>query len=338
MLCSYKYRSISILLLLHFLTRAVQSPLMLPHSFQRQPFRFYLAIFLTILCFCFFNDLTPPVSLRSSPYSPQLDPIPQNIWQVFFNHSAFPRLGESIQSWVTENQDYSYMLLGKTGAERFVKEQYSQRPEIAQTFLDLKYTIFRADLLRYMLLEARGGVYSDIDTIAKKPIRDWIPQQLLSQTRAVVGIEYDQLDAEGPSHGFNERISFCQWTMASSQGHPMMTRIVDEVVNNLRTMASENGTTIADLTVKDKNVGDVTGPTIWTRVVMNSLSIASGTTVTYKNITGLKEPRLFGDILILPIDGFGSGQPHSGSSQDDAPTTLVRHEFGMFWRHDGWED
>ena len=77
----------------------------------------------------------------------------------------------------------------------------------------------------------------------------------------------------------------------------------------------------------------VTGPTIRTRVVRQSLSIASGTTETYKNITGLKEPRLFGDILILPIDRFGTGQPHSSSTQNDAASALVRHQFGMFWRH-----
>lgn len=236
-----------------------------------------------------------------------------------------------------QNQDYSYMLLSKEGAEKFVKEHYSRRPEILNTFLDLNFPIFRADLLRYMLLEAVGGVYSDIDTTALNSVRDWIPPQFQSQTRAVVGIEYDQLEDPGPSHGFAERISFCQWTLASSKGHPMMTRIVEEVVNNLRIMARKNGTTIAALKVKDKDVGGVTGPAIWTQVVMQSLSIASGHPVTYKNVTGLKEPRLFGDILILPIDGFGTGQPHSGSSQGHVASALVRHKFGMFWRHDDWD-
>lgn len=317
---------------------AVPSLFMLPRSLQRTHFASSLAIFLTILCLYYFFTLpNPPKILSSSSSSPPLDAIPPNIWQVFFNHSPFPGLGESVQSWVTQNQDHSYMLIGKEGAEKFVTDHYSQRPEIAHTFLELKYPIFRADLLRYMLLEAKGGVYSDIDTTAVKPIREWIPQQFTSKTRAVVGIEYDQLDDPGPSHGFTERISFCQWTLASSKGHPMMTRIVNEVVNNLRGMARENGTTIAALKAKDKEVGDVTGPAIWTRVVMESLSLASGNPVTYKNITGLKEPRLFGDILILPIDGFGSGQPHSGSSQKDDGSALVQHHFGMFWRHDGWK-
>lgn len=310
---------------------------MLLRNLPRTSFGFSLAVFLTVLYFYYFYISNPTKSPSSSPSSSQLDAIPRNIWQVFFNHSPFPQLGESIQSWVLKNQDHSYMLLSNEGAENFVTKHYSQRPEIAQTFLELNFPIFRADLLRYMLLEAVGGVYSDIDTTALKPIRDWIPKQLVSQTRAVVGIEYDQRDDPGPSHGFTERISFCQWTLASSQGHPMMTRIVDEVVNTLRAIARENGTTIAALKVKDKEVGDVTGPGIWTRVVMESLSIASGHSVTYKNITGLKEPRLFGDILILPIDGFGTGQPHSNSHRVDDESALVRHNFGMFWRHDGWK-
>ena len=316
---------------------------MLPRSLQRAPFALSLAIFLTILCcyyfFIYSNLPNLPKSIISSPStsSPPLDAIPRNTWHVFFNDSPFPRLGESVNSWVTQNPDHSYTLLSKEGAENFVREHYSQRPEIAHTFLDLNFHIFRADLLRYMLLEAIGGVYSDIDTTPIKPIQDWIPEQLLSQTRAVVGIEYDQLDNPGPSHGFSEHISFCQWTLASSKGHPMMTRIVEEVVSNLRAMARRNGTTIAALKVKDQDVGVVTGPAIWTRAVMQSLSVASGSPVTYKNVTGLKEPRLFGDILILPIDGFGTGQPHSGSSQDDTASAFVRHQFGMFWRHDGWK-
>ena len=312
---------------------------MLPRNLQRPLFRISLAVIFIILCFYHFLD--SPTSLQTVPLSPPVSPsasdkIPQNIWEVFFNYSSFDRLGESVQSWILKNQDYSYMLVSKEGAETFVKEHYSERSEIAHAFLNLKIPIFQADLLRYMLLEIKGGVYSDVDTTALKPIREWIPQQFLSETRAIVGIEYDQLDSPRPSHGFSERISFCQWTLAISPGHPMITKIVEEVVKTLHQMAEDNGSTIAALKVKDKEVGSATGPGIWTRVVMQSLSIASGSSVTYKNITGLKEPRLFGNILILPIDGFGTGQPHSGSNPNDAGTALVRHQFSMSWRHDEW--
>lgn len=63
--------------------------------------------------------------------------------------------------------------------------------------MDLEYPIFRADLRRYMLLDSIGGVYSGINNTALKPIQDCILQQLLSQTRAVVDIEHDNLDDSG---------------------------------------------------------------------------------------------------------------------------------------------
>lgn len=54
-------------------------------------------------------------------------------------------------------------------------------------------------------------------------------------------------------------------------------------------------------------------------------------------MSALKEPTLFGDILILPIDGFGTGQPHSSNLKDgNAETALVEHSFGMSWGKDKW--
>lgn len=52
----------------------------------------------------------------------------------------------------------------------------------------------------------------------------------------------------------------------------------------------------------------------------------------------LEEPRLFGDILILQIGGFGTGQPHSGSLKDGkAETALVEHTFSMSLGKDKWD-
>jgi mannosyltransferase OCH1-like enzyme len=40
-------------------------------------------------------------------------------------------------------------------------------------------------MLRYLILYANGGVYSDIDTKALKPISTWIPEQLKNKVNAV---------------------------------------------------------------------------------------------------------------------------------------------------------
>lgn len=168
---------------------------MLPlfRTLQRRPYEACLVIAVVLLySYHIINCRPPPRStpVHPSNYNPSLQRIPRNVWQVFLGYSPFERLGESVQSWVMANQDYSYMLVGKEGAENFVREFYSERPDIVQTFVDISYPIFQSDLLRYMLLQAKGGVYSDVDTTVRKPIRDWIPTVLLPKTRAVVGIEY----------------------------------------------------------------------------------------------------------------------------------------------------
>lgn len=35
-------------------------------------------------------------------------------------------------------------------------------------------SILKADFFRYLILFARGGVYTDIDTVSLKPIDEWI--------------------------------------------------------------------------------------------------------------------------------------------------------------------
>ena len=152
-------------------------------------------------------------------------------------------------------------------------------------------------------------------------------------TRAIIGIEYDQLDDPEPSHGLLERISFCQWTLASTPGHPMMKKTLGEVIEALNKLAKKHKTTVANITPWDDEVTQTTVPVIWSRVVFESLSAATNMKITYRNITGIKEPRLFGDILILPIHGFGTGQPHSGSNRDGADTALIRHQFKGLWKH-----
>lgn len=101
-----------------------------------------------------------------------------------------------IQSWVTKNQDYAYTLMSNDGGNTFARKHYADRPDILKPFLDLQFPVLRSDLLRYMILETEGGVYSDLDTNALKPVRDWIPKDMKSKVHAIVGIEYDQLGGQ----------------------------------------------------------------------------------------------------------------------------------------------
>lgn len=281
--------------------------------------------------------LSTPLSNQNTSSTaswPILDVIPPKIWQIYFGYSPIGDQIGLVDTWILKNQDYSYTLMSDDGANAFARKNYAQRPDVLQTFLELKLPVFRSDLLRYMLLETEGGIYSDLDTDALHPVKDWVPAELKSRVHAIVGVEYDQLDQEAYT-GMPEPLQFCQWTIATSQGHPIMKKAVARVVEAIRKMADDNGTAIAELQPMDRDVVKVTGPVIWTAVVLDSLSEVTGTNVTYLNLTGMTEPKLFGDIYVLPVNGFGAGQPHSNSWHGDGnpPEAMTRHIWKGSWKH-----
>lgn len=290
---------------------------------------------LIILYIYFFTwpELSVPTkTLSSQSLSPDLEEIPARIWQNYFATTKIDAFLPLIQSWITKNQDFAYTLISNDGANAFARKHYADRPEILQAFLDLHFPILRSDLLRYMVLESEGGVYSDLDTNALKPVSEWVPEASKTKVHAIIGIEYDQLDGE-PYIGMDERLQFCQWTIAASRGHPIMRRAVQNVVEALHSAAEKQHISIAQLELTDNDVVKVSGPVIWTRAIMRTLSEATGTIVDYRNFTGMEEPRLFGDVLILPIDGFGTGQPHSNASTDEGGDAYVRHMWKGSWKH-----
>lgn len=303
---------------------------------RRRPFQASVGIILLLLLMYTFLRPNIPTETNITPShfsTVALEEIPARIWQIYFGYTEIDSLTSYILSWITKNQDCEYVLMSDEGADAFARKHYSDRPEILQPFLDLRFSVARGDLLRYMILESEGGVYTDLDTMARKPITQWVPEALVGDVHAVVGIEYDQLD-DKLQWGMSERLQFCQWTIAASRGHPVMEKAVQGVVEALHSRAEKQNTTIAGISLEDDEVLKVSGPVTWTKAVMQTISEATGSIVDYRNFTGMNEAQLFGDILVLPIDGFGSGQSHSNSMSDgDGDDVYVRHTFRGSWRH-----
>ena len=207
----------------------------------RRPGRFSVlsALVVLTLYFAVYHIPTRPRSTPDQPLisSAPLDEIPPRIWQIFFGYTPVNDFLPFIQSWVTKNQDYSYTLMSNDGGNAFARKYYADRPDILQPFLDLQFPVLRSDLLRYMLLETEGGVYSDLDTNVLKPIGEWVTTDIRSKVHLIVGIGYDQLGGK-PEFGMTEPLQFCQWTIAASKGHPIMKRVVEDVVRSLQAMAT----------------------------------------------------------------------------------------------------
>jgi alpha 1,6-mannosyltransferase len=213
------------------------------------------------------------------------------------------------------------------GATAFVYENFRHRPSIVQFWSDIQQVVLKADLIRYLAMLARGGVYSDMDTSCLVPIDDWIPADLRNETiNAIVGIEYD----DTTYHMFVRPISFNQWTLMAKPGHAIFETAVRRVMSNLEYVARRKRVLLRELKLDKMEVLEATGPGMITDAVMQVLK-DQVENVRWETFHRMTKPKIFGDVLVLPVRAFAGGQKHSHSSDKAYGPALVQHHFGRSW-------
>ncbi|KAK4152098.1 glycosyltransferase [Chaetomidium leptoderma] len=272
--------------------------------------------------------------------------IPPKIWQIMLPRkqkkpedkkpSADPKILEETPSWLVLNPDYAYTLVSEKGGEEFIQRHFADEPKLLETYNALPNVGMRSDLLRYLLLNIEGGVYTDTDTEALKPIDAWVPAHIdRDKVRAIVGIEFDQRD--GPGWGdISHFVQFCQWTIAAAPGHPVFRKMATRVLDSVKLLTEDKGVPLDQLKPTSFEVMNSTGPAAFTDVIFEQLQEYNSSLTDTKDLGYMEKATLFGDILVLPIDGFGMGQKHSNSTHDGTipEDALVRHLFHGSWRGD----
>ncbi|RDW65213.1 hypothetical protein BP5796_09905 [Coleophoma crateriformis] len=253
--------------------------------------------------------------------------FPKLIWQTS-NDKAKDKYANYTATWRDVNPTWKYEWLSDDGATEFVEAHFKHRPAILRFWHDLQVVILRADMLRYLIMLARGGVYGDIDTTNPIAIEEWIPPNLRHvEINAIVGIEYDDTTFKV----FGKNISFCQWTLSAKPNHPLFETAIRRVMSNLEYISRMKRVELKDLKLSKDEVLQATGPGLYTDVVMEVLRNQVGENLQLEDFHGQKEPKVFGDILVLPVRGFASGQRHSHSKDSEYGTILVKHHFGKSW-------
>ncbi|KAI0861053.1 alpha-1,6-mannosyltransferase Och1 [Xylaria cubensis] len=271
--------------------------------------------------------------------------IPPKIWQILLPHPNKPanapfdaQVLVDTPSWLIRNPGYGYILIGQGEADDFVNTHFSGDTKILDAWRALRNPGVKSDLLRYLILFIEGGIYTDIDTEALKPIDFWVPEQYRNQAKVVIGIEWDQLNG-GPWAEIPHRLQFCQWTIAAAPGHSLFMRMAYHAINALENLATEHSTTLGNLDPSSVEVMMSSGPASWTDIVLEQLKEMDPNVTDVTDFSGMKPtgPRLCGDILVLTIDGFGMGQPHSNSTNDGTipEAALLKHKFRGSWRNGG---
>jgi alpha 1,6-mannosyltransferase len=202
-------------------------------------------------------------------------------------------------------------------------------PPISTVFTNLADPILRADFLRYLILLREGGVWSDIDIYPHQPVTDWIPEPYRSDNSVnlLIGIENDHHKRPiWPGSPYS--VQLAQYVVLAKPNHPAIKTLVDQVTSALQ-LLSETKTTTDTITFED--VMGTTGPFAFTKVMMDYFQEQTGVQHTGDELDRLKEPRLIGDVLVLPKDSFG-WLPQEHTHEKGDPMILVEHLFIGSWR------
>jgi len=217
-------------------------------------------------------------------------------------------------------------------AYQLVKYLYASVPEVIEVYASMPLPVLKADFFRYLILLARGGIYSDIDTQALKPATEWLPNNFdRSTVGLVVGIEADAADRKDWENWYSRRIQFCQWTIQSKPGHPALRDLVATITEDTLRMKRQG---ILKEKMMDKSIVEFTGPAIFTDAVFSYFNndsffdySARNTNISATDLVGITSHKKVGDVIVLPITSFSPGVEQMGAKGIDDPMAFVKHEF-----------
>ena len=260
--------------------------------------------------------------------------FPAYIWQTWKYTPASGDFGEAFRpaeaSWTELHPTFVHEVITDSVASHLIRHFYASIPEIQEAYESLPEPVLKADFFRYLILLARGGIYTDIDTTALKSAVEWVPSEVpRSSYGLVVGIEADP-DREDWHDWYSRRIQFCQWTIQSKPGHPVLVDIVASITEE--TLRRKKA---GELDKKHmKSVVEFTGPAIWTDTIFRffnnaeyfDMSTSKGN-ISWHQFTGIKQAKKVGDVVVLPITSFSPGVGQMGAGEEDDPMAFVKHNF-----------
>lgn len=262
--------------------------------------------------------------------------FPAFIWQTwkYTPANAEFHFRDQEASWTRLHPEFVHEVITDQVAAHLLRVLYAAVPEVLEAYDAMPEPVLKADFFRYLILFARGGIYSDIDTSALKSALEWVPDSVPSDSIGlIVGIEADP-DRPDWSDWYSRRIQFCQWTIQSKPGHPVLRDIINRITDEAL-KRKKSGQFIT----KEKSVVEFTGPAIWTDTIFGyfndkryfDLSQSTGD-ISFLNFTGMSTPKKVGDVVVLPITSFSPGVGQMGAKDVNDPMAFVKHNFEGTWK------
>ncbi|KAG6010179.1 hypothetical protein E4U21_007656 [Claviceps maximensis] len=284
-------------------------------------------------------------SSRGDPLAKKRRPghtFPQKIWQTWKIDPLLFGIMETSRAmtWIAQNPHMRYEVITDNSDVTYVEQHYGpgglNRPDIVEFYNSVNLRIIKADLLRYMILYAEGGIYTDIDVEAIKPFHRFIPERHKEEDYdLIVGVEVDMPEYRNHRILGPKSQSFCQWTIVSRPRHPVMMRLIERIIKWFEGVAHEQHVSLDKVELDFDQVITGTGPSAFTAAVMEEMNIAvaagssggHGNRITWDDFHDMDESKVVGRVLVLTVEAFCAGQGHSDSGNHGSRGALVKHHY-----------
>ncbi|KAK2008247.1 hypothetical protein LZ32DRAFT_685544 [Colletotrichum eremochloae] len=257
--------------------------------------------------------------------------IPQHVWQIYFPPEGGDTHNQlrNVPEWTRNAFGFKHTLVGQDIGDAFMEEHFDSRTN--DVYRLIRNPALKSDFLRYAILLQKGGYYSDLDTKPAKPLVDWLPKEFDGKVGLLIAPEHD--DGINPEGWWPHPVQICQWTFAAAPGHPALERMLQRAIAGLEDLANAQAVPIDQIRPLDREVLNATGPPAWTEVVFETIRDMAPEITTYEDLSRLSEPRLFGDILLLPLDAFTDlNEEEKAALEGLGQHQLVHHEFAGAWK------
>eukprot|EP00890_Picochlorum_soloecismus_P000693 jgi/Picsp_1/1624/NSC_05102-R1_alpha- -mannosyltransferase subunit len=198
------------------------------------------------------------------------------LWQTFRWKKLTKDAENARLSWLDLNPSLSFEVWMDERVDKFVRQFFGK--DLYLLYQSFPLGVMKADLWRYAILFAEGGIYADVDTICQKEIDKWFPPREVEQAgeslsckyhpggsnMTLSGKKYSQLqwkDCQIVIAPENDQ-HFCQWTIASVAGHPILSNVLRLIFQRARQGISKS----------EHFVHYHTGPAVWTDAIVDFFS------------------------------------------------------------------
>ncbi|GAA5894067.1 hypothetical protein JCM6882_007976 [Rhodosporidiobolus microsporus] len=258
-------------------------------------------------------------------------PIPN---ELFATERVVSPVPPTLVTWLDQNPSLRLTLLNDSAVDQWVRRRFADSPRLLTTWADrLPLPILRFDLFRLLALVARGGVYTDGDTRALRPLSAWSEgvaafppaDRLLAPTlrdngttpappSLVVGIEWKghtEHNARNPA--YSRSAGVVQWTFAGAAGHPVFVDATRRVLRHSERVAAlrngddprEDGEGPLQFDYEaDRMVLEWSGPAVLTDSVARYLRTRYG--LSLAALASTPTPVRVGDVLLLPVQALNA--------------------------------